>query len=97
MVLMNLLEGQEQRIRCRDQNCGYWGKEGVGQTESSIDIYSLLCVKLGFPGSSNGKASAYNAGDVGLIPGLEDPLEKEMATHSSIPDWRISWTEEPGG
>ena len=27
----------------------------------------------------------------------EDPLEKEMATHSSIPACRISWTEEPGG
>ena len=26
----------------------------------------------------------------------EDPLEKEMATHSSIIDWKISWTEEPG-
>ena len=25
----------------------------------------------------------------------EDPLEKEMATHSSIPAWRIPWTEEP--
>ena len=29
--------------------------------------------------------------------GLEDPLEKEMATHSSILVWRIPWTEEPGG
>jgi len=29
--------------------------------------------------------------------GWEDPLEKEMATHSSILAWRISWTEEPGG
>ena len=29
--------------------------------------------------------------------GQEDPLEKEMATHSSILAWRISWTEEPGG
>ena len=28
--------------------------------------------------------------------GLEDALEKEMATHSSILDWKISWTEEPG-
>ena len=28
---------------------------------------------------------------------LEDPLEKEMATHSSILAWRILWTEEPGG
>ena len=29
--------------------------------------------------------------------GWEDPLEKGMATHSSIPAWRIPWTEEPGG
>ena len=29
--------------------------------------------------------------------GREDPLEKEMATHSSILAWKISWTEEPGG
>ena len=29
--------------------------------------------------------------------GGEDPLEKEMATHSSILAWKISWTEEPGG
>ena len=28
--------------------------------------------------------------------GWEDPLEKEMATHSSILSWKISWTEEPG-
>ena len=29
--------------------------------------------------------------------GWEDALEKEMATHSSVLAWRISWTEEPGG
>ena len=29
--------------------------------------------------------------------GWEDPLEKEMATHSSILTWKIPWTEEPGG
>ena len=29
--------------------------------------------------------------------GLEDPLEKEMATHSSILAWKIPWTEEPSG
>ena len=29
--------------------------------------------------------------------GREDPLEKEMATHSSIPAWRIPWTGKPGG
>ena len=31
-----------------------------------------------------------------LSLGREDPLEKEMATHSSILAWRIPWTEEPG-
>ena len=30
-------------------------------------------------------------------PGQEDPLEKEMATHSRILTWSIPWTEEPGG
>ena len=29
--------------------------------------------------------------------GQEDPLEKEMATHSSFLAWEIPWTEEPGG
>ena len=31
------------------------------------------------------------------VLGREDPLEKGKATHSSIPAWRIPWTEEPGG
>ena len=34
---------------------------------------------------------------MGLILGGEYPLEEEMATHSSILDWEIRWTEEPGG
>ena len=38
-----------------------------------------------------------NVEDVGLIPGLGDPLEKEIATHSSILAWEIPWTEESGG
>ena len=38
-----------------------------------------------------------NTGDVSSIPGVEDFLEKEMATHSSILTWRIPWTEDPGG
>ena len=41
--------------------------------------------------------NAGDSGDLGLIPGWEDPLEEEMATHSSILAWRIPWTEEPGG
>ena len=49
-----------------------------------------------FPHSSVGKESACNAGDQGSISGSEDPLEKEMATHSSTLAWRIPWTEKPG-
>ena len=49
----------------------------------------------GFPGGSVVKNPPANA-DVGLIPGWEDPWEKEMATHSSILAWTIPWTEDPG-
>ena len=45
------------------------------------------------------KNPSVSAGDLRgapSIPGQEDPLEKEMATHSSILAWRIQWTMEPG-
>ena len=49
-----------------------------------------------FPGGSDSKESACNAGDLGSILGWEDPLERGMATHSSVLPWEIPWTEEPG-
>ena len=52
----------------------------------------LLILFWGFPGGSAGKESTCNVGDLGW----EDPLEKEMVTHSSILAWRIPWTEKPG-
>ena len=52
---------------------------------------------MGFPYSSVGKEYACSTGDQGSIPELGRFLEKEMATHSSILVWKISWTEEPGG
>ena len=52
---------------------------------------------LGLPRGSGVKNPPASAGDTGSIPGLEDPLEKEMATHSSILPWNIPWTEEIGG
>ena len=42
-------------------------------------------------------ASTWDLGDMGSIPGQEDPLEEEMATHSNILAWKITWTKEPGG
>ena len=49
----------------------------------------------GFPGGSDSKESACKAEDHRSILSQEDPLEKEMETHSSIPAWKIPWTEEP--
>ena len=45
----------------------------------------------------NTPADAGDIRDLGSIPGSEIPQDNEMATHSSILAWRISWTEEPGG
>ena len=56
-------------------------------------IYPLLPQT---PGGSDGKASVYNAGDPVRSLGWEDPLEKEMATHSSTLAWKIPWTEDLG-
>ena len=46
--------------------------------------------------NSEGKASTCNMEAQVRSLGFEDPLEKEIATHSSILAWKIPWTEEPG-
>ena len=54
----------------------------------------------GFPGGSVIKdppANAGDEGDTGSALGQEDPLEEEVAAHSSVLAWEIPWTEEPGG
>ena len=59
----------------------------------------LLCFNKGFSGDSEVKNQpARRKLQVTQVQSLsrEDPLEKEMATHSSILAWRILWTEEPG-
>ena len=43
----------------------------------------------------NTSANAADVRDASLIPGLEDPLEEGMETHSNILAWRILWTEGP--
>ena len=61
----------------------------------NICIHIYMYTYMGFPGGSDSKESACKAGDP--FSGQEDPMEKEMPTHSSICAWRVSWTEEPGG
>ena len=52
---------------------------------------------MGFPGGSNGKEPAAMKETQVRSLSQEDPMEKGMATHSSILTWRIPWTEGPGG
>ena len=61
---------------------------------------SYLMATPCFPGGTSYKESIANAGDIDMqfqSLGWEDPLEEGTATHSSILDWRIPRTEEPGG
>ena len=51
---------------------------------------------MGFPSGSLIKNSTLQEMQL-LSLGQEDPLEKDMTTHSSIHAWKIPWTEEPGG
>ena len=56
---------------------------------TSASVFQHLKHDKGFPGGSDSKASAYNAGDLGSIPVLGNPLEEGMATPSSILALRI--------
>ena len=62
-----------------------------------VTCFPAISYNLCFPGGSDGKVSACNAGDLGVqFLFWEDPLEKAMAPHSSSLAWKIPWTEEPG-
>ena len=62
----------------------------------SVRNSSLASTGTGLPSGLDGKEFAHNAGDTGSILGQKDPLQKGMATYSSILGWRIPWAEEPG-
>ena len=70
----------------------------IGRTVRDKSFFrSYFFLLAGFPcGLSVKKPSATQETQVRSL-GQEDPLKKEMAIHSSILAWRISWTEEPGG
>ena len=58
--------------------------------------WSIVGHIWGFPGVSDGKASACNAGNQGLIPRSGRSPGEGNGTHSSILAWRIPWAKEPG-
>ena len=69
------------------------GSQRVGHEMNSFHSLPFF---WGVPGGFSGKELAAKAGDTGWVTGLEDPLEKETGSHSSILAWEIPWTEEPG-
>ena len=94
------MSGDTVLVSWRINNCSHrleWWSRSQTQSQSLASeehavLSSTLLSGKGFPGNSDGKVSACNAGDLGW----EDPMKKGMATHSSILTWRIPWTEEPG-
>ena len=78
-----------------------WSLNTVKETNLIIKgkIRPLLWIEEGFPGSTvvkNLPAKQETQETQVWSLSWEDPLEKEMATHSSILAWEIPWTEEPG-
>ena len=98
----NLATKQEEDQTCtRYQNQDDLSREGEVRRPKgwvTTGFWPLFYNFFGdFPGGSDGKASACNAGDLqSRSLDWEDPLEKDMATHSSTLAWKILWTEEPG-
>ena len=91
---MNVSVKQTQTHRHRELTCGCQeGGDGAGEDQQrKAGISRCKLVNMGFFNSSAGKESACNAkdtGDEGSIPGSEDPLEKEMATHFSVLAWEM--------
>ena len=71
-----------------------WGTEpsGAGAKWKHEEVLVTAPVRTGPPGGSVAETQETWAQSLTW----EDPLEKETATHSSIPAWEVPWTEEPG-
>ena len=89
----------------RDQTCVscvslHWQVDSLPAEPPGKLCILYIVVIHGLPSGSAGKESACNTGATEVrvqCLGQEDPLEEEMATHSSVLVWRTPWTEEPGG
>ena len=68
---------------------------GVTQSQTRLKRLSGSSINSGLPGGSEVKNPPAKP-ETRVLLGWEDPLEEEMATHSSILDWEIPWTEKPG-
>ena len=78
-------------------NVAWTGEEKAMLGLGHCCIWVRICLEHNFPGGSVHKNPPAMLETRVWSLGLEDPLEKGMAAHSSILAWRIPWTEEPGG
>ena len=70
---------------------------GIQTTSAGWVVVLVLTSRLSFPSLVAQMVNNLSAMQETQVLGGEDPLEKEMATHSSILAWRIPWIEESGG
>ena len=63
----------------------------------SFYVFEWFCIRCRASQLAHVRESTCNAGNPGCFLVGKYPLEKGMATHSSIPAWRIPWTEKPSG
>ena len=91
------------QLRCCDTEVLMAGESALPNRElpallqGSSFIWTMACLRAGVPGGSDGKESACSEETQVQYLGQEGPLEKGMATRSSILAWRIPWIEEPSG
>ena len=85
------------KIPWTEQSVGLQSRTRLSTFHFHFQVEMRVYTYMGFPGGSDGKDSACNARDWGLIPGSGRSPGEGNATHSSILAWRIPWTEEPGG
>ena len=95
MYKLGFKKAEEPKIKLPTYTRSYRKQGNSRKTSTSASLTMLK--PLDFPHSSVGKESAAMQETQVRFLGWEDPLEKKMATHSSILAWRIPWTQEPGG
>ena len=90
-------EGNGNPLQCscleNPRDRGSWWAAVYGVTQNQTRLKRL---SSSISSGSDGKVSVCNTGDLGSIPGLGRPLEKEMTAHFSILSWKIPWTAHPG-
>ena len=103
LIQMSIFTKQKQTLQISKANLQLpkrkHGGKGINQ-EFGMNIYTVPYIRWVSQVALVVKSPPASAGDIGdpvQYLDLEDPLQKGMATHSSILAWRIPWTEEPGG